>query len=347
MTETTNQDSSSKREIWVLAEKQGERWDSVTLELLQDAQVLAKRAKMDIVAVVFSKPGAADDAKLQELAANGANEIIVLENDAFSQPNGPLTYANVLLDVIGQRPMQMLLCPSTPLWVECASAVVTEKNGAIVSNVISFRYQPEKGLEVTRYAWGNKVQMSMILSEDQPWVVCLRPNVAGVGKTNPQQKATIVRQQVSQVENENVQIEELLSPDPRELDLAEADRILAGGRGIGEDGFGLLEELALIIEAGVGATRVAVDNGWIPYSRQIGQTGKIVKPRLYIAAGISGAAQHVDGMKESETIIVINKDANATIYDLADLSVVGDANEIIKELTKQLGARIESAEEAI
>lgn len=337
MLPATNISKNGKKEIWVLAEKQGERWDQVTLELLHDAQTLAKNGNLNITAIVFSKPEAVTEKDGQALASHGAQEVIVLENEQFCQANGPLTYTNLLVDLVEQRQVQMLLCPSTPLWIDCVSTIVPKIDATIVTNVISFRLKEEE-LEATRYVFKDNAQMTVKLPDDKRWIVCLRPNVAGVGAAKRGQKAEIIHIPVSQQARE-VQIEELFSPDPRALDLVEADRIVAGGRGIGSEGFELLEDLALLLEAGVGATRVAVDQGWIPYSRQIGQTGKTVKPRLYIAIGISGAAQHVDGMRDSEVIIVINKDPDAKIYDLADLSVVGDAHEIIKELIKLLNEK--------
>ena len=175
------------------------------------------------------------------------------------------------------------------------------------------------------------------MPEGQTWCVCLRPGVAGIGKTNAQAKAQIIRLDVLKKEKESVQVLELLPPNPRDLDLTEAERIVAGGRGMqGAEGFKALEELAELLEAAVGASRVAVDLGWVPYERQVGQTGKTVKPRLYIANAISGASQHVDGMRDSEVIIAINTDKNANIFKIAHLAIVGDANMIVPELIASL-----------
>ncbi|QQK78389.1 electron transfer flavoprotein subunit alpha/FixB family protein [Salicibibacter cibarius] len=187
--------------------------------------------------------------------------------------------------------------------------------------------------------------MTLSLGKDHPWCVCLRPDVAGVGKGNSRAKAEITRRQELSDNNEGVNVKEVFSPDPGDIDLLEADRIVAGGRGLnGAEGFQLLEGLANQLEAGVGATRVAVDLGWVPYSRQIGQTGKAVKPRLYIALGISGASQHVDGMSGSEVIIAINNDPNAHIFKLCHLGFVGEAEPIMQALMKALDPKLESSE---
>jgi electron transfer flavoprotein alpha subunit len=334
---TIKLDGGQQREIWVLAERQGERWPQVTLELLQDAQSLAKRAGWHVVAVVFAKPEAVSDQTAQELAAYGANEVMIVENEQFGRPNGPLIYKETLKELVDNRPLQILLCPSTPLWVECAAPIMSQLEGFFVSNAISFRTVQNNQLEITRYAWQNKAQLTLTVPIDCPCAIALRPNVAGVGRTTPGQKINIVRRKVDVKEDNQVEMIEMIPPDPREIDLLEAERIVAGGRGVGgQEGFDLLEELATLLEAGVGATRVAVDLGWVPYSRQIGQTGKTVKPRLYIAVGISGASQHVDGMRESDVIVAINNDPKAAIFQLADLKVVGDGPEIISALIKLL-----------
>jgi electron transfer flavoprotein alpha subunit len=126
------------------------------------------------------------------------------------------------------------------------------------------------------------------------------------------------------------------APSPEEVELSVAERIVAGGRGVGQQGFTMLASFAHKLGAAVGATRVATDLGWIEHERQIGTTGKIVRPRLYLAAGISGAAQHTSGMSEAQTIIAINPDRGAPIFALADLGLLGDANEILPLASKLL-----------
>lgn len=326
-------------QIWVLAERTGKQWDTITLELLQDAQVLAKKNGWKTLAIMFGKSEMISDQDCHQLAANGADKVLVLQHAEFGKPGSIMGYSQVLLDSMNGQSPRLLLCPSTPLWVECACRLIGAWNGVITRDAISFKLTPDNKLEVIQSIWQNKGQMTISMSDDHPWCVCLKPGVAGLGKTKPQAKAQILRQDVSKKETEIVHTVELLPPNPSELDLVEAERIVAGGRGIqGVEGFKALEELAFLLEAAVGASRVAVDLGWVPYVRQVGQTGKIVKPRLYIAAGIAGASQHVDGMRDSEVIIAINTDKNANIFKIAHLGIVGDADTIIRGLIAELEA---------
>lgn len=332
-------------EIWVMAEWQAGKWPTVTLELLGDAYSLAQKARWRVAVVAFAKPGDVTDNDCQELAAYGANRVYLLENEDFCQPDGPLGYSNVLEEFFREVQLRLLLVPSTILWVECASLLMARWNGTIVPDGMSFRLSPDGKLDVIRYAWRDKVHMTVSIKKDFPWCVCLRPGVAGVGRGNARGKTEIIRRQVTSSGQKGVKVNQLFSPDPNEIDLLEADRIVAGGRGVnGSEGFQLLERLAHGLEAGVGASRVAVDLGWVPYSRQIGQTGKTVKPRLYVAVGISGASQHVDGMNGSEVIIAINNDPKANIFKYCHLGFVGDAEPIIHALIRMLDTETESSQ---
>jgi electron transfer flavoprotein alpha subunit len=344
---TSRTDVDEDSVIMVFAERAGTHWNTVTLELLEDAQALAQRTKWKVVAVVFCNPSTVSDADCQELAAHGANEVILLESAEFCTPQGPFQYRSTLAEYVKQASPRMLLCPSTPLWVNCLGQLAPTLNGILVSDCISFKLMADGKLELTRSFWNNKMQSTMLLPADRTWCICLRPGVAGVGRANAARKAVVRRQAVSVPADEHVQTVQLLPPRPSEIDLVEADRIIAGGRGVqGPEGFVQLEKLAELLEAAVGASRVAVDLGWVPYARQVGQTGKTVKPRLYIAIGISGASQHVDGMRESEVIVAINHDRDANIFKLAHFGAVGDAGAIVQALIDALQPSLATSQAA-
>lgn len=340
MPEKTNSiETAGDSKIWVLAERTGKQWDTIALELLQDAQVVAKKTGWKVLAIVFGQSETISDHDCHQLAANGADQVLVLQNPSFGKQGEIMGYSQILIDSMSGKIPQLLLCPSTPLWVECASRLIALWDGQIASNCISFKLGSDNQLEVIKSIWHNKAQTTINMSDGKPWGIALRPGVAGIGKTNAQAKAQIIRLDILKKETESVQVLELLPPNPRDLDLTEAERIVAGGRGInGAEGFLALEELAELLEAAVGASRVSVDLGLVPYDKQVGQTGKIVKPRLYVASGISGASQHTDGMRESEVIIAINTDKNANIFKIAHFGIVGDANMIVPELIAALKA---------
>jgi electron transfer flavoprotein alpha subunit len=148
---------------------------------------------------------------------------------------------------------------------------------------------------------------------------------------------TRLRPQIqSPYEQKRIRRTTLQAPSPEEIELEAAERIIAGGRGVGQGGFTTIASFAHLLGAAVGATRVATDQGWVEHARQIGATGKIVRPKLYIACGISGAAQHTSGMSEAQTVVAINPDRSAPIFALADLGLLGDANQILPLTAKML-----------
>lgn len=325
-------------EIWILADRSGSRWTTATLEMLDDAYALTQKVGWSIIALVLSAPGHVRDKDCHVLAAHGAHEVHLLEHDAFASFGGSVHFAEALCQWAAAPP-RMIIGSCTPLWVDCLGHLAALWGGVMVTHGISFRLAADDELEVCYQSWQDKAHITVALSPERVWCVALRPNVAGVGRERPWTAVKIVRESLSTL-SQPVKSQEVISPSPKDLDLKEAERIVAGGRGVGgPDGFLALESLARKLNAVIGATRVAVDLGWAPYDRQVGQTGKTVKPRLYLAAGISGASQHADGMRESEVIIAINQDRTANIFNIAHLGIVGDAVSTVRALADLLGER--------
>lgn len=332
----TEENQLPEETLWVIAEYSGGKWPTVALELLGDAASLAKKARKDVAMLIFAKPEEVSEDDVKTAASYGAKTVHVLENDAFCEPNGPLLYREAIATFFQEQSAVQLLAPSTPLWIECMGVLAAKWHMNFVTEAVSFRLGQQHDLDVTRYGWGDKVQLSVSIEAQSSWCVCLRPGVAGVGRANKKGDADLFRQQVETGEDNRLSIQQLFSPDPSDIDLLEADRIITGGRGVGFDGFSTIEDIAKALGAGVGATRVAVDLGWVPYNRQVGQTGKTVKPQLYIAVGVSGASQHIDGMSESDVIIAINNDPNANIFSISHMGFIGDGREIMKHLLEKL-----------
>jgi len=197
----------------------------------------------------------------------------------------------------------------------------------------------EHGPSVEMSIFGGKLVTTSAFKDGEWGIVTVRPNVVTADKAGAAGKVESAKPE-GELTLPLVKVVEQLQEAAAALPIEEARIIVAGGRGVGgEDGFKLVEEIAAELGAAVGATRAAVDSGWIPYAQQIGQTGKIVKPQLYLALGISGAIQHKVGMQTAGTIIGVNRDPDAPIAEFADLVVVGDLFEVGKALLEQLRAR--------
>jgi electron transfer flavoprotein alpha subunit len=198
-------------------------------------------------------------------------------------------------------------------------------------------------LEAVTPGYGDKVYLRVACT-GSPQIATLRPGVAGVEKPKGGRTPEVIKV-APELAPDDIRTEMLdyIPGDPRQIDLVEADRIIAGGRGLGgQEGFQTLEKLADLLGAAVGGTRVAVDNRWIPFERQIGQTGKTVAPKLYIACGISGASHHILGAKDSEVIVAVNTDQKANIFKNAQLKVAADLHEVLPALIARLEKIIES-----
>jgi electron transfer flavoprotein alpha subunit len=194
----------------------------------------------------------------------------------------------------------------------------------------------------TRPAFGGNIMATIVCDKFRPQMSTVRPHVMPMPHFDPAAKGEIVREPAP-VKEEEIQVKVLQilmdGGSGADVDISGADFIVSGGRGMmGKENFGMLQELAEVLGGVVGASRSAVDAGWMPPDRQVGQTGKTVRPKVYIACGISGAIQHLVGMQDSDVVIAINRDADAPIFQVASYGIVGDLFRIIPALTKKLKA---------
>jgi electron transfer flavoprotein alpha subunit len=212
-------------------------------------------------------------------------------------------------------------------------------NVGLVSYCLKFNLGSDRVIQGVKESYGGKLYSTMACCGGRPHLFTFKSGSAGVGSPNKRRKADVVELPPLTIDAacHNMQTMEFIPADPRTVDLTEADMIFAGGSGVGtQEMFAVIQELADTMGASVGGTRPAVDQGWVPFERQIGQTGKIVSPRLYIAAGISGASLHAMGIKASENIVAINTDKSAPIFDLSHCSAVGDLTEVLPLLLKKI-----------
>lgn len=323
--------------VWVLAEGQPGKWPEVTLEMLADARAYADRSGEPVWAIVCGESFPAGESWADELAHHGADRVVALHHPLLAT-YATEPYVLALTGLAAQTPPSLVVLAAGRSGQDLAPRLTVRLGGIAATGCISFRWLDGGALEAVRPAWADKGQITLHLPSGRPRVVTLRPGVAGVAKPNPGRQAPLERVPAAIAEEQvRVRPVQFIPADPRTIDITEADRIVAGGRGAGgPEGFALLGELAVLLEAAIAASRVAVDLGWVPYERQVGQTGRKVRPRLYLACGISGASQHVMGMQDSDVIIAVNKDKAANIFKLAQLGIVGDVQDVIPALIRKL-----------
>jgi len=332
---------AATKDLWIFIETKSDNTPkSVGLELLNPGRRLANEQGGKLVAVVI-----AEDATVAAKAAGdyGADCVITVEGPEYKHystdaHSAALTYLikkyEPLTVMIGATGNGRDLAPriscriGTGLTADCTELSIDEQTGCIAW---------------TRPAFGGNIMAVIFCANHTPQMGTIRPGVFKKLELKPC-NAEIIKESFS-VDPKDIRtrIVETIAEVGEKIDLEGAEVIVSGGRGLGSAaGFDLIRSFAESIGATVGASRATVEEGWIPHAHQVGQTGKAVAPRVYIACGISGATQHVAGMSSSETVIAINKDPNALIFNIADYGIVGDLYEVIPLLQKELKAKISS-----
>ncbi len=315
--------------ILAFAEARNGELRKVALETVTAARKLADATGGEVHALLVGAPGIA--AKAEQLGQHGADVVIVCEHDAFAQYNAEATAA-LAAERVKAGGYRAVLFATSALGRDLAPRVAGKVGAGIVTDVINVELTGDT-LTVKHPINIGKVIATVTIA-GTPAVVSLRPNtytpVASAKAGKVETAAPVGDPSASRVV-----VKETITGSAGKLDLAEAPVIVAGGRGLkAAENFNLVEALADAFgNAAVGATRAVTDDGWRPHSDQIGQTGRLVSPDLYIAVGISGAVQHLAGMRTSRTIVAINKDKEAPIFKVADYGIVGDVFEIMPALT--------------
>ncbi len=326
------------KDILVLVEhREGEPLE-VTYEMLEDARKLADLMGENVIACVLGGPDQPNFCR--QLAEHGADRVIVCRHESLRSyvPDAVIQALTTLCHEV--RPANVIL-PATPNGQESAARLAARLDIGLVSYCLKFAVGPDNLIQGVKESYQGKVYATFICGEKRPHLFTFKPGSVGVGPPNKRRTAEVIEIDVLPpvIADDACKTHTLaiIPADPRTVDLTEADIIVAGGAGVATlEMFDVLQELADALGASLGGTRPAVDQGWIPFQRQIGQTGKIVSPRLYIAAGISGASLHAMGIKDSEHIIAINTDKNAPIFSLAHCSAVGDLREVVPRLIAKI-----------
>ena len=314
--------------LWVYAEVSSDGVDKTALEVLTKARSI----DADVEAVVLG-PGATEAAKI--LGEHGAKTVYASDDAVYTDfVGGPAAHA--LAELIGQHQPSAVLFGFSYDSRDVAGRLAAKIGATVMSNASDVQ---SADLANTAIFGGSQI-VDVNLSGNAPKLILVRPKSFEAepsgGTANVVPVEASVPEETKKAKRVERHEEEATGPK-----LEDAPVVVSGGRGLQDpSNFKLLEELAGAIgNAAVGATRAVVDAGWVPYAMQIGQTGKTVKPKVYLAIGISGATQHIVGMKSSDRIIAINKDADAPIFSLADLGIVGDALKVVPKLTEEVKAR--------
>jgi electron transfer flavoprotein alpha subunit len=326
-------DLSSYRDVWVFAEQKDGVIDSAAFELLGVGRHLADQLGQDLAAILIGnkvRPLA------QQLIAYGADKVYWLDHADLERFNDEL-YADNLSYLIERYRPNIVLLAATVYGRSLGPRVAARIGTGLTADCTGLEIDADtRNLMQTRPAFGGNLMATIICPDHRPQMATVRPRVMKPLEPDSERSGRILRQQAQLKQDLKTRVLQVVEEAGEIVNLLEADIIVSGGRGLGDPkNFALIEELAQTLGGAVGASRAAVDAGWIPYSHQVGQTGKTVGPKVYFACGISGAVQHLAGMSSSDIIVAINKDPDAPIFKVATYGIVGDVLEILPLITKE------------
>jgi len=325
--------------VWVFCEQKRGVVQSVSYELLGKGRELADKRKTKLCALLL---GHEIEKKAQDLIARGADTVYVVDHpqlkNYLDEP-----YTAVLVRLVKKHRPEIVLCGATSIGRSLISRVAVKVGTGLTADCTGLDIDPkEQILLQTRPAFGGNIMATIITPRHRPQMATVRHKVMKEAKPDPKRRGEVVKETFEDsVYASRTCLLDIIEEISATVNLAEADIIVSGGRAMkGPENFPIIEELAKALNGAVGASRAAVDSGWIPYSHQVGQTGKTVCPKVYIACGISGQIQHLVGMQSSKTIIAINSDPCAPIFQIATLGIVGDLFQIVPLLTKKLKEKL-------
>ena len=323
------------KDVWIFAEQRDGKLTKVAAELVGKGRLIAQSLGAKTVAVLLGK----DVSGLaQELVAYGADEVLVAEHELLERYTTD-AYAKVFCELARERKPEIVLVGASFLGRDFGPRVAARLVTGLTADCTGLEVDMEsRNLMMTRPAFGGNLMATIECAEHRPQMATVRPGVFERPAKDESRKGRIEKVPVQLASKDlRIQIAKVVKTVKEAVDIGEAQFIVSGGRGVGnKENFVILHQLADALGGSVGSSRAAVDSGWTEKAQQVGQTGKTVRPQIYIACGISGAIQHLAGMQESDFIIAINKDEAAPIMKLADVAVVGDLFKVVPELTAQV-----------
>ncbi len=322
------------RGVWVFAEQKNGEIDSVSYELLGEGRKLADKLGEELSAVLV---GADIRKEAEKLICYGADKVYVVDNPMLKEYQDS-SYSKALFSLIQRHKPSILLGGATTIGRSLLPRLAVMLPTGLTADCTGLDIDDEKKLLLqTRPAFGGNIMATIICPDYRPQMATVRPRVMKKLAEEPSRKGEIIDEDVRFIRRDIMtEIVNVVKDTTIHVNLQDAEIIVSGGRGLkAPENFKIIRELADALGGAVGSSRAAVDAGWIPYSHQVGQTGKTVAPKIYFACGISGAIQHQVGMRTSDVIIAINKDPQAPIFQIASYGIVGDLFQVVPALTKK------------
>lgn len=322
------------RGVFVFAEQRDGKIENVAFELIGKGKALAETLNEKVTAVILG-----DNIKdlSKELTENGADRVLVVDAPELKNYDTE-AYTQAIAQIIKTEKPEIFLIGATTIGRDLGPRITGRVNTGLTADCTSLEIGENRELLMTRPAFGGNLMATIICPDHRPQMSTVRPGVMTRLEIVPGRTGEVIDVPVNFDKSKfKVKLVEIVKEGKKKVDITEAHILVAGGRGLGnKENFQKLENFASEINAVVAASRAATDAGWLDHDRQVGQTGKTVRPEVYFALGISGAIQHVSGMEESEFIVAVNKDKYAPVFSIADLGIVSDVNKVIPALVDEL-----------
>ena len=327
-------DPKNYKNIFVFIEQREGKIQNVSLELLNKARELAAQLNEQVVALHL---GYKVENQAQELISYGADVVLCADAPELSEYNTE-PYTQAITQIVKEKKPSIILIGASTIGRDLGPRLSARIQTGLTADCTALEIAEDSHLLMTRPAFGGNLMATIVCKEHRPQMSTVRPGVMVKGVPNPEREGVVEKITIDFNQSKfRVKIVETVKESKNMIDITDAKILVSGGRGVGSvEGFRKLHDLAKTLRAEVSSSRAVVDLGIISHDRQVGQTGKTVRPDLYFALGISGAIQHLAGMEESDFIVAINKDKDAPIFQTADLGIVGDVNQIVPLLNEKL-----------
>lgn len=321
--------------ILIVAELEDNEPKKITYEMLTAAHTLADSLEYDLGVAVFGD-GLDAESLAGDLGSRGA-DVVFTGNASELSTYASDPYAAAVQQVIAREEPKWVLFGMTPMGRDLAPTVAARTNAGLAMDIVGFEVDGEK-VTITRPMHSNQLLATVVINST-PALATLRPNTWAAADPGDHPDAVVKELELDHLPAPRVDVVAVEEQGGERPDLSDAGFVVSGGRGVGSpEDFELIEELADVLGAAIGTTRAVVDAGWRPYEEQVGQTGKTISPQLYFAIGISGAIQHISGMRTSKYIVAVNKDPDAPIFNIADYGIVADLFDVVPVLIDEIQA---------